>query len=247
MATKEALGKTEQINGRRYYNVDGKGSKYPSVTTILGEFSDKSGLDKWRKRVGEEEANRISKFSANRGTVMHQLCEYYILSEEKDSKEKLKDALEKIVPFVKEEGFTEEEYKVGRGLFFNFYTAGLFNRIVDVISVEEMLFSHQMGGYAGRVDNIYRNLEGRPVILDFKSAKKPKKEEWIDDYKKQIAAYFIAYWEMYNERPVCGEIWMSNEYEGFPQVFEITYDDVKKYGKVFLENVKAFHEKVKLV
>ena len=40
---------------------------------------------------------------------------------------------------------------------------------------------------------------------------------------------------------------MSNEYEGFPQVFEITYDDVKKYGKVFLENVKAFHEKVKLV
>ena len=87
MATKEALGKTEQINGRRYYNVE-EGTQYPSVTTILGAFADQSGLDKWRKRVGEAEANRISKFSANRGTVMHQLCEYYILSEKPTPKEK---------------------------------------------------------------------------------------------------------------------------------------------------------------
>ena len=93
MATKEALGKTEQINGRRYYNVE-EGTQYPSVTTILGAFADQSGLDKWRKRVGEAEANRISKFSANRGTVMHQLCEYYILSEKPTPKEKREEALE---------------------------------------------------------------------------------------------------------------------------------------------------------
>ncbi len=241
MATKEALGKTEQINGRRFYNVE-EGVKYPSVTTIIGEFSDNSGLDKWRQRVGEAEADRISKFSANRGTVMHQLCEYYILSEKSTPREKKDDALEKIIPFVEEEGFTDDEMRVGKSLFLNFYNCELFNRIDSVVSVEEMLYSHQMGGYAGRVDNIYKNKQGRPVILDFKSANKPKKRAWVDNYYEQISAYFIAYWEMYGEKPKGGEIWISNEYDGVPQIFHVTSDDIKHYGKIFLGKVKKFHE-----
>jgi genome maintenance exonuclease 1 len=246
MATIEALGKTENINGRRYYNVD-EGVKYPSVTTIIGEMTDKSFLDKWRQRIGHDKADAISKFSANRGTIMHQLCEYYILSIESTPKEKLQQALRLILDFVETEGFTDEEYRVGRSLFFNFYTGGLLNRVTDVISVEEMLYSHQMGGFAGRVDNIYRNKEGRPVILDFKSSTKPKKRAWVDNYFLQIAAYFIAYWEMYGERPDYGEIWISNEQEGFPQQFIVSYDDVKTYGKQFLQYVKEFHQKIKLV
>jgi len=245
MATKEALGKTENIDGKRYYNVE-EGIKYPSVTTIIGEMTDKSFLDKWRQRIGHEKADAISKFSANRGTIMHQLCEYYILFDSEDPKEKLHDALHRIVDFVKEEGFTEEEYRVGRSLFFNFYSGGLLDTVADVISVEEMLYSHQMGGFAGRVDNIYRNKKGRPVILDFKSSTKPKKRAWVDNYFLQIAAYFIAYWEMYGERPDYGEIWISNEQDGFPQKFTVSYEDVKAYGKQFLQYVKEFHEKVKL-
>ena len=73
--TKESLAKTETINNMRYYVFDK--FKFPSVTTILGKMTDQSGLDAWRKRVGEKKADEISKFSANRGTVMHQLCEYY--------------------------------------------------------------------------------------------------------------------------------------------------------------------------
>jgi ATP-dependent exoDNAse (exonuclease V) beta subunit len=184
----------------------------------------------------------ISKFSANRGTVMHQLCEYYILSEKSTPREKKDDALEKIIPFVEEEGFTDDELRVGKGLFLNFYNCELFNRIDSVVSVEEMLYSHQMGGYAGRVDNIYKNKQGRPVILDFKSANKPKKREWIDNYYEQISAYFIAYWEMYGEKPQGGEIWISNEYDGVPQIFHVTSDDIKHYGKIFLGKVKKFHE-----
>ena len=245
MATKEVLGKTQSINGKRYYNVE-EGIKYPSVTTIIGEFSDKSGLDKWRQRVGEAEADRISKFSANRGTIMHQLCEYYILSEKQSAKEKRDEALEKIISFVEEEGFTEDELRVGKSLFLNFYNCEMFNRIVSVISVEEMLYSHQMGGYAGRVDNIFGTIDGRPVILDFKSANKPKKREWIENYFEQIAAYFLAYWEMHQVKPKGGEIWISNEYDGVPQLFEVTEEDIKRYGKIFLSKVKKFHEKWKL-
>ena len=61
-------------NGLRFYQVT-EGSdivaKLPSVTTILGETKDKSGLEKWRKRVGEKEADRISNLSMSRGTIMH--------------------------------------------------------------------------------------------------------------------------------------------------------------------------------
>ena len=77
MATVQSLATTETINGKRYYNI-AEGKKYPSVTTILGAMTDKSGIDKWRKRIGEEKADAISKFSANRGTVMHQFCEYFL-------------------------------------------------------------------------------------------------------------------------------------------------------------------------
>ena len=246
MATAEVLGKTESINGKRYYNVQ-EGVKYPSVTTIIGEMTDQSFLDKWRQRIGEEKADAISKFSANRGNVMHQLCEYYLLSDKETSKEKLEEALEKISHFVIEEGYSQKEYDTGRSLFFNFYTGGLFDTVTDVISVEEMLYSHQMGGFAGRVDNIYRNKEGRPVILDFKSSTKPKKRAWVNNYFLQISAYFIAYWEMYGEKPDYGEIWISNEQDGFPQKFIVSYEDVKTYGKQFLQYVKEFHQKIKLV
>ena len=77
MATAQSLATTETINGKRYYNL-GEGQKYPSVTTILGAMTDNSGIAAWRKRVGEEKADAISRFSANRGTVMHQFCEYFL-------------------------------------------------------------------------------------------------------------------------------------------------------------------------
>jgi len=67
-------------DGKRFYQVT-KDNKViatlPSVTTVMGEMSDKSGLEKWKKRVGEKEANRISQLSMNRGTIMHRQIELY--------------------------------------------------------------------------------------------------------------------------------------------------------------------------
>jgi len=245
MATKEALGKTVSINGKRYYIIN-ESTKYPSVTTILGSMSDKSGIDAWRKRVGEEKADQIAKFAANRGTVMHQMNEYYLDCKSDNHKDRLKAAQTQIIPFVEEEGFTQDEMTIGRKLFFNFYNSGLFDKISEVVSLEDMLYSHQMGGYAGRVDTIYRNDKGHLIILDFKSSKKAKRRDWIEDYYRQISAYFIAYWEMTGEKPAGGEIWISNEEDGVPQVFDVTLDDIKKYGKEFLEMVKGYHEKFPL-
>jgi len=244
MATAESLAITKTINGKRYYCIGE--NKYPSVTTILGAMTDKSGIDKWRKRVGEEKADAISKFSANRGTVMHQLNEYFLGSEKETQRDRLIEAQQLIVPFCEENGFTEEEMTVGRKLFFNFYNSKCFDRIANVVSIEDTLFSPVMGGYAGRVDIIYENEKGSLVILDFKSSKKPKKEDWIENYKMQIAAYSLAYWEMNGRKPQGGEIWISNEEDGFPQIFEMSFDDISKYGKMFLKLVKEFHNKYPL-
>ena len=103
-----------------------------------------------------------------------------------------------------------------------------------------------MGGYAGRVDIIYENDKAHLIILDFKSSKKPKKEDWIENYKLQIAAYALAYWEMTGTKPKGGEIWISNETDAFPQIFEMSFKDITFYGKKFLSLVKAFHEKYPL-
>jgi hypothetical protein len=239
MSTLNSLTQTETINGKRYYLIGDY--KYPSVTTVLGSMTDKSGLDLWRSKVGDIEADRISKFSANRGTIMHQMIEYYLGSDLKSKRDKLLEAQHKIVEFAKTEGFSDDELNVGRKLFYSFYNAGMFSVISKVISIEETLYSHQMGGYAGRVDSIYENTESHRIVLDFKSSRKRKKKEWIDTYFKQIAAYFLAYWEMYSIRLSHGEIWIAVENDD-PQIFKVSFEDVKLHGKEFLLLVKEYHK-----
>ena len=108
---------------------------------------------------------------------------------------------------------------------------------------EEMLFSLNGGGYAGRVDDIYESLDSSIVIADYKTSKKPKKEEWIEGYKMQISAYFVAYWEMFGIKPQRAEIWISNEQDHFPQIFTMDQSAIKEYYTKFIELVKGFHSK----
>lgn len=239
MATTESISQTETINGKRYYII-GK-DKYPSVTTILGSMTDSTGLDEWRLRVGAEEADRISTFSANRGTIMHQMIEYYLGSTKPTNKERLLESQHLIISFVDKEGFTADELSVGRKLFYSFYNNGLFDRINRVVSIEETLYSPLMGGYAGRVDNIYENKSLQLLILDFKTSRKKKKKDWIKNYFMQISAYFLAYWNMHGIKPTGGEIWIAVENDE-PQIFEVTWEDIKEYGKEFLSLVKQYHK-----
>ena len=54
-----------------------EGVKYPSITTVLSILSQ-AGIQAWRKRVGEEEANRISHRASTRGTAVHAIVEDYL-------------------------------------------------------------------------------------------------------------------------------------------------------------------------
>jgi len=238
------MSDTIQINGKRYYVVheEGKTHYLPSVTTILGATSDDTGLQKWRKSVGEEKANQISKFSANRGTLMHYHIEMFLTSELADKKERLMYALKETQEYAKREGFTTEELTVGRKLFFNFYISESFERVKSVLMHEARLYSLRGGGYAGRVDDIYVDADDCIVIADYKSSRKAKKEDWIENYKLQVSAYSIAYWEMFDKVPSRAEIWISNEIETEPQIFVLDQDEIKHYYKMFIEKVKQYHE-----
>jgi genome maintenance exonuclease 1 len=68
-----------QINndGHRLYQTP-TGEKYPSVTTIMSWYNYEN-IQKWRQRVGAEEANKVSARASKRGTATHTLCEHYLL------------------------------------------------------------------------------------------------------------------------------------------------------------------------
>jgi len=156
-------------DGKRYY-VTPEGKKLPSVTTVVGA-QKKQAIMEWRRRVGEEVANKISKHATSRGTNMHTLCEHYLNNEPKPPGVVMPDAKEMFIsikPYL--------------------------NKINNIHYQEVGLWSSQLG-LAGRVDCI-GEYEGRLTVIDFKTSKKIKKREDILDYFWQCTAYALMYEEL---------------------------------------------------
>ena len=242
-----------QENGLRFYQVT-EGSeivaKLPSVTTILGETKDKSGLEKWRKRVGEKEADRISNLSMSRGTIMHRLIELYKTKTEGDAQDRLVELKEiaktddEVNEFSEDENgelYLEEAWKFFYKFWFN--SADYFDRIKEVVEAETFLWTTKAGGWAGTVDNVSQLVDDKVMIIDYKNSRKPKREDWVQDYYMQAAAYFIAYWDMHGKKADGAEIWIANEVDNLPQTFSLTQADLEFYAKEFIKRRKMFQDK----
>jgi genome maintenance exonuclease 1 len=230
-------------NGLRFYRVTIDGEvlgEFPSITTILGETSDKSGLEKWRKRVGEEEADRISELSRQRGTMMHRLIELYkpLQGTKQERLDQLK-SLVKTDPEINE--VPVEFHQPGWDFFYKFYynSSMFFDQVAEVIAAEKFLWSKY--GYAGTVDNVSRMITDKILVIDYKNSRKPKQEAWIQDYFIQGSAYFVAIWERLGVKPDGVEIWIANEQESMPQTFTLTSEDVKYYFQQFINRLKQFN------
>jgi len=205
----------EQINspkGRRYS--DGSFS-YPSITTVLGGTSDKAPLIKWRERVGEAEAEKISRNAAARGTAMHQLCEDYLMNDE----------------------FTETGSPMGEMLFKGMKPK--LDRITDVRASENILVSHKLQ-IAGTVDCIAM-FDGVLSIIDFKTSTRPKQFGWIQDYFMQGAFYFTAFNEMTGEMPKQIVILIAVE-DGTVQEFVVKGTDVIKHVELLKDRRKQYDQ-----
>ena len=161
--------KTENIEGKRYY-VTPKGNKYVSITSLLGNLSKQSIIE-WRRRVGEAEANKISRQASSRGTRVHNICESYIQNQVGILEGELPDAIEMFNSIVP-----------------------LLDRIDNIHVVEGALYSDDLG-VAGRTDLI-AEFDGNLAVIDYKTSRKPKNWEMCHSYFMQGAFYAYAYEEL---------------------------------------------------
>ena len=183
--TYQQLIRQDSPAGRKYVTPNG-GESLPSVTEILSKTGDKTALIEWRKRVGDAEANRITKESTGLGTLVHKHVENYILGEERP-------------------GGTNEVRVLAKKLSDNIIEKGLSD-VSEIWAMEQPLY--YQGLYAGTADliGVFR---GSQAIIDHKTSKEVKKEEWIQDYYMQLAAYGLAHNELYGTDIKSGAIFMT--------------------------------------
>ena len=167
MSLEDISAKT--IRGKRVYEIGDE--KYPSISTICS-FRNRKSIAEWRARVGDAEANKISKRATTAGTTVHSMIEDY-LNNELDLEKYADKHLAKIL-FVQ--------------------AKGMLSRINNIHFQEAPLYSHEFA-IAGRVDCI-AEFDGKLSIIDFKTSSKEKKGEWIEGYLVQETGYA----KMYEER-----------------------------------------------
>jgi genome maintenance exonuclease 1 len=160
---------TETIDGKRHYVLPDGTTKLKSVTTIISEKSDKTALYEWRKRVGDEEANRISTQAARRGTSIHKIAERYVLNEENIYRDEMP--------------INVETFKSIQNI--------LDDHVDNILGVELPLYSKALK-CAGRTD-LVAEYDGVLSIIDFKTSRKPKKLEWIENYLLQSTVYSMMF------------------------------------------------------
>ena len=158
------------IDGVRYYTLP-SGKKAPSITSITS-FYNRQIFKNWREKVGEEQANKITKVATDRGTKFHDLVEKYLLNEDINS-------LKNVLPTTKARWIAARD---------------ALNNIDNIHALEKPLYSEYFG-IAGRVDCI-AEYEGELAVIDFKTSKKIKPEKWLQNYFVQETAYACMYYEM---------------------------------------------------
>jgi len=161
----------ETVDGVRYYKVPDADEfvKLVSITSVTS-FWNREKFAKWRKKVGEDKANEITRKATSRGTDTHTLIEHYLLNEE---------TLPKVQPI------SDFLYKIAKPTL---------NNIDNIHALEGSLYSKQLG-VAGTVDCI-AEYDGELAVIDFKTSAAPKPRDWIDGYFVQAAAYACMYYEL---------------------------------------------------
>lgn len=182
-------------SNNRYYIIDN--IEMPSVTTILKKLSQ-SGIDKWKARIGINEANIICNNAAERGTIVHEMCEKYLqsktnlcvsLEDENCNNNNLINIGKHLNP-----DYIQKCKEQDLCTYFNNSFRPMLLNISNIKYQEVQLYSRKHV-FAGTVDCIadYDNI---PSIIDFKTSQKPKLKKYIDSYFLQTAAYSIAYEEL---------------------------------------------------
>ena len=206
---------TDHGTGTRVY--DFNGSRLPSVTTILGATKNQQFLKDWKAKVGEQRAEEIKNHSSRRGTAMHKFLESHIQGVGYDDLTGIGQEAKPMAEKIIEVGLTPVE---------------------EVYGSEVTL--HYPGLYAGSTDLVclHNDMES---IIDFKQANRPKREEWIDDYFLQIAAYAMAHDYVYGSNIRQGVIMVCTP-DLYYQEFKVQDHELKQWKHKFLKRLDMYHE-----
>ncbi len=211
--------KRTSVDGKRLYETPW-GDPVPSVTTILSATQSaekKAGLARWKKRVGDSEAQRIVTEASNVGSVMHNILEKW---------------------------FKNEKYNPGNNMVHK-QAKGMAQVVIDNVEpdIDEVWGSEvnlvAKDLYAGTTD-LVGMYKGKPTIMDFKQTNKPKKREWIDDYFLQGAAYANAHNEMYGTDIANIAVFMCSRAGEF-QLFEVDRSEFKDWELRWVQRLEQFY------
>jgi len=209
----------EKIDGLRHYSIDGTTSKLPSVTTVIGQTKakrDREMLENWQKRVGFEEAERIRKESADRGTAMHKYLENLIRGTRSLDLTTIGRDSQRMAEIIVEKGL---------------------NDCSEIYGIEAVLY--YPGLYAGSCDLIGK-YKDKISIIDFKQTNKPKQREWVGDYFIQLAAYGMAHDAVYDTAIEQGIIMMCSK-DGYYQQFVIEGREFREAKHAFLKRLDIYY------
>ena len=206
---------TDHETGTRVYDI--VGSRLPSVTTVLGATKNQQFLKDWKAKVGNEEAERITNLSSKRGTAMHKFLEKHIQGTGYDDLTEIGCQAKPMAEKIMEMGLAPVEEYYGS---------------------EVML--HYPGLYAGSTDLVcmHNDME---TIVDFKQSNRPKRQEWVEDYCLQIAAYAMAHDYIYGSNIRQGVIMVCTP-DLYLQEFRFQDVEMREWRHKFLARLDAYYE-----
>jgi len=210
----------QQVNApvtkkRVYLTPDGE--SLPSVTTILSATKDMTALNEWKKRVGEAKAAEITREAAGVGTAMHSNLERFIAGMQRQpGNNPVHVQANAMADIIIENGLSgvDEVWAMEQSLYF----PGLFSGTTDLVGV----------------------YKGEPAVMDYKQTNKPKKEEWIDDYKIQLTAYIMAHNEVYGTDIKRGVVFMCSRDLQYQQ-FNLMPDEFDHWQNQWLNKVEEYY------
>jgi len=200
---------------RVYLTPDGE--SLPSVTTILSATKDMTHLNEWKKRVGEQKAKEITTEAAGVGTAMHA-------------------NLERFLAGLQRQPGNNPVHVQANSMADQIILNGL-SKVNEVWAMEQSLYFP--GLYSGTTDlvGVYN---GEPAVMDHKQTNKPKKEEWVEDYKIQLVAYILAHNEVYKTDIKRGVVFMCSRACEYQQ-FDLLPQDFNKYQDMWLNKVEEYY------
>jgi hypothetical protein len=202
-------------HGARNYDVAGQ--RLPSVTTILGRTKDQKFLQDWKKKVGEKEADRIKTSSAARGTSMHKYLENYVLGKGYEDLTDLGQETKRMAQKVIDVGLAPVSEYYGSEV--TLYYPGLYAGSTDLVGIHN----------------------GKETVIDFKQANRPKREEWIGDYKLQAGAYAMAHDQVHGSNIEQCVIMVCTP-DLYYQEFKIDGLNLRKAKHDFLRRLDEYYE-----